>query len=103
MVVKGYKLGASHQLWQMNEINKVIWPSERGIGIVDEAACEQTVGIARETRNAEGQTVLTKAPEGLAYTNDYAQRALTALKAAGADVPGASFEPIDVELKKSGV
>jgi NitT/TauT family transport system substrate-binding protein len=32
VVVKGYKLGGSHQLWQMNEINKLIWPSERGIG-----------------------------------------------------------------------
>ena len=26
-VAKGSKLGASHQLWQMNEINKLIWPS----------------------------------------------------------------------------
>ena len=24
---KGSKLGASHQLWQMNEINKLIWPA----------------------------------------------------------------------------
>ncbi len=28
MVVKrGSKLGASHQLWQVNEVNKLVWPS----------------------------------------------------------------------------
>ena len=26
------QLGASHQLWQMNEVNKLIWPSTAGIG-----------------------------------------------------------------------
>ena len=29
VVAKGSKLGNSHQLWQMNEINKLIWPSHR--------------------------------------------------------------------------
>ena len=29
------QLGASHQLWQMNEVNKLIWPSPDGIGIID--------------------------------------------------------------------
>ena len=37
----GSKLGASHQLWQMNEINKLIWPSPSGIGIIDKAAWDQ--------------------------------------------------------------
>jgi NitT/TauT family transport system substrate-binding protein len=102
VVARGSKLGASHQLWQMNEINKLIWPSEAGIGIVDEAAWTQTVEIARETENAEGATVLTKAPEGLAYTNEYAERALETLKADGVDVTGESFEPIEVQLKAGG-
>jgi NitT/TauT family transport system substrate-binding protein len=30
VVAKGSKLGNSHQLWQMNEINKLIWPSTNG-------------------------------------------------------------------------
>ena len=30
VVAKGSKLGKSHQLWQMNEINKLIWPSTEG-------------------------------------------------------------------------
>ena len=103
VVAKGSKLGASHQLWQMNEINKLIWPSPNGIGMVDKAAWDQTVDVASSTKNADGDTVLTKAPEGLAYTNDYAQKALDALKADGdADVTGTDFKPITVKLNPGG-
>jgi NitT/TauT family transport system substrate-binding protein len=102
VVAKGSKLGASHQLWQMNEINKLVWPSPNGIGIVDKSAWDQTVQIARSTKNADGDTVLTKAPEGLAYTNDYAQKADAALKEQGVDTTGQDFKPITVELKAGG-
>ena len=44
--------------------------------MVDEAAWNQTVDIAQTTKNAEGDTVLTKAPEGTAYTNEYVEKAL---------------------------
>ena len=30
VVAAGSQLGNSHQLWQMNEINKLIWPAENG-------------------------------------------------------------------------
>jgi NitT/TauT family transport system substrate-binding protein len=102
VVAKGSKLGASHQLWQMNEINKLVWPSPNGIGMVDKNAWDQTVQIAQSTKNADGDTVLTKAPEGLAYTNDYAQKADTALKEEGVDTNGQDFKPITVELKAGG-
>jgi NitT/TauT family transport system substrate-binding protein len=102
VVAKGSKLGASHQLWQMNEVNKLIWPSKQGIGMVDKTAWDQTVKVAAGTKNQEGDTVLTKAPDGLAYTNDYAQKALTALKEAGDDTTGASFNPIAVTLNAGG-
>jgi NitT/TauT family transport system substrate-binding protein len=102
VVAKGSKLGASHQLWQMNEINKLVWPSPNGIGMVDKSAWDQTVQIAQSTKNAEGDTVLTKAPEGLAYTNDYAQKADAALKEQGVDTTGQDFKPITVELKAGG-
>ena len=102
VVARGSKLGASHQLWQMNEINKLIWPSPNGIGMVDKTAWDQTVKVASDTKNADGDTVLTKAPEGLAYTNDYAQKALDALKAEKADVNGADFKPITVKLNPGG-
>jgi NitT/TauT family transport system substrate-binding protein len=102
VVAKGSKLGASHQLWQMNEINKLVWPSANGIGIVDKSAWDQTVQIAQSTKNADGDTVLTKAPEGLAYTNDYAQKADDALKSQGVDITGTDFKPITVQLKAGG-
>jgi NitT/TauT family transport system substrate-binding protein len=103
VVARGSKLGASHQLWQMNEINKLVWPSPNGIGLVDKNAWDQTVKIAQQTKNQDGDTVLSKAPEGLAYTNDYAQKALDALKGEGdADVTGAEFKPITVKLNAGG-
>jgi NitT/TauT family transport system substrate-binding protein len=102
VVAKGSKLGNSHQLWQMNEINQMIWPSPKGVGVIDQAAWDQTVKISQQTKNADGKTVLTKAPEGLAYTNDYVNKALGELKAAGVDVVGTSFKPITVTLEPGG-
>jgi NitT/TauT family transport system substrate-binding protein len=102
VVAKGSKLGASHQLWQMNEINKLIWPSPNGIGIVDKSAWDQTIKISESTKNQQGDTVLKGAPQGEAYTNDYAQKADDALKADGADATGSDFKPIDVTLKAGG-
>ena len=87
----------------MNEINKLIWPSPDGIGMVDEAAWDQTVDVAMTTKNADGDTVLTKAPEGLAYTNDYTEKALAALKADGDDTTGVGLQARStVELKEGG-
>jgi NitT/TauT family transport system substrate-binding protein len=103
MVVKaGSKLGASHQLWQTNEVNKLIWPSPNGIGMVDKTAWDQTVSVAQKTKNADGKTVLTAAPTGLAYTNDYTQKALANLKKMGLDTTGANFKPITVTLNAGG-
>jgi NitT/TauT family transport system substrate-binding protein len=102
VVSKGSKLGASHQLWQMNEINKLVWPSPAGIGMIDQAQWDQTVKVSQEAKNAEGATVLTKAPDADAFTNDIAKAATDALKADGVDVTGDSFAPITVELKEAG-
>ena len=77
VVAKGSKLGASHQLWQMNEINKLIWPAANGVGMIDPAAWDRTVQIAMDTPNLEGTTVLTAPPTDGAYTNDIVSLALT--------------------------
>jgi NitT/TauT family transport system substrate-binding protein len=102
VVARGSKLGKSHQLWQMNEINQLIWPSTSKIGLVDESAWNKTVDIAQKTKNAEGATVLTKAPEGTAFTNDYVQKALDKLAAEGVDVTGATYKPHTVTLNAGG-
>ncbi|MBL7497246.1 ABC transporter substrate-binding protein [Frankia sp. CNm7] len=103
VVAAGSKLGASHQLWQMNEVNQLIWPSPDGIGTLDEAAWKQTVEIAKATKNADGDTVLTKDPEGLAYTTDYVTKALEELRGEGVDVTGTNYKPITVTLEPGGV
>src|SRR5262245_50482573 len=40
------QLGKAHQTWQMNEINKLIWPSPNAIGIMDTHLWQQTADIA---------------------------------------------------------
>jgi NitT/TauT family transport system substrate-binding protein len=102
VVKRGSKLGASHQLWQVNETNKLVWPSPNGIGVIDEAAWKSTVDLSMTTRNQDGQTVLTKQPEGTAYTNEYVQKAIEALKADGVDVNGAGFQGQAVTLNEGG-
>ena len=103
VVAKGSKLGKSHQLWQMNEINKLIWPSSKGIGILDPAAWDQTVKVAQTTKNLEGKTVLTKAPDAAkAYNMTYAQKAVDALKKDKLDTDGANFKPVTVTLVEGG-
>ena len=98
----GSQLGTSHQLWMTNEINKLIWPSTNGIGVIDEAAWDQTVEIALNTENETGATIITEEPPETAYTNDYVEQALEELREEGVDVDGADFSPIDVTLNEGG-
>ena len=102
VVSKGSKLGASHQLWQMNEVNKLIWPAAGGAGMIDSAAWERTATLAQETKNLEGSTVLTAAPDAEAYTNDIVTEALALLDELGVDTKGEGFAPIEVTLNEGG-
>jgi NitT/TauT family transport system substrate-binding protein len=102
VVAKGSKLGASHQLWQVNEVNKLIWPATEGVGYIDQAAWDRTVKIAEGTPNADGATVITKAPDSGAFTNDIVTAALAELKKEGVDTTGAGFTPLTVTLNAGG-
>ncbi|CAB4591605.1 unannotated protein [freshwater metagenome] len=102
VVSKGSKLGASHQLWQMNEVNKLIWPAAGGAGMIDSAAWDRTATLAQETKNLEGSTVLTAAPDAEAYTNDIVTEALALLDELGVDTKGEGFAPIEVTLNEGG-
>ena len=102
VVAQGSTLGASHQLWQMNEVNKLIWPAYLGAGIIDATAWDRTVSLAMDTKNLEGSTVLTAAPNDGAYTNDIVEEALTILDGLGVDYTGSAFTPIEVTLNEGG-
>jgi NitT/TauT family transport system substrate-binding protein len=94
----GSTLGESHQAWQLNEINKLIYPSPEGIGIMDPALWEQTVAVA-----LEGE-VITEEPSEDAYRTDLAQAALDQLAEEYPDLSltGEDYEPIEVELVEGG-
>ncbi|MDY0910285.1 ABC transporter substrate-binding protein [Microbacterium sp. CFBP9034] len=98
----GSAWGPSHELWMMNEINKLIWPSPDGIGIIDEAAWQQTVDGALAAVNETGAHLITEEPPASAWTNEYIQKALDELEADGVDLTGDGFTPIDVELQEGG-
>ena len=95
-------LGLTHQKWQMNEINKLIWPATGGVGTIDTAAWDRTAKLSQETKNLEGGTVLTKAPDADAYTNDIVKNAQTLLGTLGVDINGAGFTPAIVTLTEGG-
>ena len=89
-------LGESHQRWQLNEINALIWPSPLGAGLMDEALWNQTVQVA------VGEAILTAEPDAEAYRTDIAAEALANLRADGVDVVGDGFQRITVELREGG-
>ena len=102
ITANGSKLGASHQLWMMNEVNKLIWPSPAGVGVIDEALWAQTVNVALNTKNLEGATIITAEPAAEAWTNQYAEAANAALTAEGLNTTGDAFAPISVTLNEGG-
>jgi NitT/TauT family transport system substrate-binding protein len=95
VVKNGTALGRTHQLWQMNEINKLVWPNPTGIGHVTPAQIANTANIAKT------YGVIKKLPSK-ATTYQYADRALDQLKKSGVDVYGAKYKPIKVTLTEGG-
>jgi NitT/TauT family transport system substrate-binding protein len=102
VLAAGPTLGASHQLWQMNEINRLIWPSASGIGFIDQAAWDRTVEIAQSTPNLDGATVLSAPPTEGAFTNEIVEAAWALLAESGLDLAGDAFTPIEVTLNEGG-
>jgi NitT/TauT family transport system substrate-binding protein len=94
----GTALPGGHQKWMMNEINKLIWPNPKGIGIMDPAAFKRTAAIALKYK------VIKKAQNASAYDATLAKAALQYLKnhVKGIDANGAGFRPITVTLKEGG-
>jgi len=103
VVSNGPTLGSGHQLWQMNEINALIWPAADGVGHIDQAAWDRTVDIAGNTPNLDGATVLTQPVDADAFTNEIVDAALAELRDEGVDVVGGNWTRIEVTLTEGGV
>jgi NitT/TauT family transport system substrate-binding protein len=103
VVAQGSALGQSHQLWQMNEINKLIWPSPAdGVGTMDPALWDQTVQVSLNAQNDQGSTVITQDPPESAYVTDINAEAIAMLIDMGVDVVGENFTEIEVTLNEGG-
>jgi len=89
----GPTLGETHMRWQLNEINKLIWPSPDGIGVMDQTLWDQTVEVSLDGG------VVTEAPGEDAFRTDLT---LEAHKFLSGDLTGESYEPIEVELVEGG-
>jgi NitT/TauT family transport system substrate-binding protein len=83
----GPTLGRGHQRWQMNEVNKLVWPTRSavGIGVMVPADVRRTAAISKG-----------------AYTPVYARRAVAALKRQGIDVRGLRFKAAVVKPTVGG-
>ncbi|MDR5701171.1 ABC transporter substrate-binding protein [Agromyces aerolatus] len=101
-IAAGSGWGPSHELWMVNETNKLIWPSPAGIGIVDEAAWQKTVDGALAAVNEAGDHLITEEPPSTAWSNEWIQQALDELEGDGLDLTGENFEPIEVTLEEGG-
>jgi len=93
----GSVLKKGHQTWQMNEVNKLIWPAPLGIGVMDPESWEITKQIAMDFG------IVKNEPDDQAtFRTDLAQAAMEELKAEGVDVNGEDWEPTEVQVTEGG-
>ena len=96
VLANGPALPKGHQTWQMNEINALIWPAKKGIGIMDPTA------YARSAKIVAPYGKLKKVPGHEAYRTDIAAAALKGLKAAGSDVYGRKWHKLNIKVTPGG-
>ena len=92
----GPTLGEGHQRWQMNEINKLIWPAPNGIGIMEAESWDITKEIALDGK------VISKPASDDAYRTDIAEEAVAKLEADDVDVNGKDWQAEEVEVTEGG-
>jgi NitT/TauT family transport system substrate-binding protein len=96
VLANGSALGESHQTWQMNEINGLIWPSPDGVGMMATGLWDQTVDVSTS------ESILAAAPDSGAYTTTYAAAALDILNGRGMDTTGQNWRATTVKLNPGG-
>jgi len=96
VLAKGPTLLKGHQTWQMNEINALVWPAPKGIGIMDAKV------FARSAKTTTKFNHLKKLPGHEAYRDDLAKAAVAQLKKQGVDVNGRSWKKATVKITPGG-
>jgi NitT/TauT family transport system substrate-binding protein len=92
----GPALPHGHQRWMMNEINALIWPSPKGLGMMDPASFRRTATISKQFG------VIKKPATSAAYRTDLARAALATLKAQHLDVYGRRWHKAKVKVTPGG-
>ena len=87
-------LGKSHQDWQLNEVNRLIWPSPQGIGMMNAQRWMETAKISHR------YGVTKKLADRTAYTNEFVKKALESLK--DIDTKGMGWKSNLVTLREGG-
>ncbi|MBX3193746.1 MAG: ABC transporter substrate-binding protein [Microbacteriaceae bacterium] len=95
-----FPVGPVHQLWQMNEVNKLIWAGG-GFGLNNKAAWDKTIAGAKSAVNQDGLNLIEADPPASVYSNEYIEKALAELEEEGVVVDG-TYTPIDVVLTEGG-
>ncbi len=88
-------LGKSHQAWQLNEINQLIWPSPAGAGVMDKALWDQTKEVATS------ENIVSSVSDD-SFRTDIAEEAVANLENEGVDVKGTGYSPTTVTLNEGG-
>jgi NitT/TauT family transport system substrate-binding protein len=92
----GSLLGRGHQTWELNEINKLIWPYALVVGLVSPAQLKYTETIAQK------YGVIKALPSAGAVNYTYVKRALAQAKAKGLNVYGKNWKPANVKVTAGG-
>lgn len=100
VLAAGSTLGTGHQVWQMNEVNKLIWPSPNGVGQLDPEAWQSSVDSLLSTTDLSGNPIIKAAPSDGAFRTDLSAAALATLT--DEDTTGEDWEAAVVEITPNG-
>jgi NitT/TauT family transport system substrate-binding protein len=95
VLANGKGLRRGHQRWMMNEVNALVWPAPKGVGMMSATAYERSARIVA----TYGQ--LPKVPGNGAYRTDLAAAALKRLKRHN-DVYGRHWTKLHVRVTEGG-
>jgi NitT/TauT family transport system substrate-binding protein len=92
----GPTLLKGHQTWQLNEINALIWPAPKGIGLMN------AKDYAFTAKTTAKYNHLKKVPGHEAYRTDLAKAAQAILKKQHIDIYGKSWKKANVKVTPGG-